>query len=67
MDRAFEVSEGIAKEIYNKGYKKGRADREKEILDALKVLINGDYSSKECKLLYSDLLEFIGVNWNKSN
>lgn len=51
--------DGVPAQLLDMGYAKGRADREKEICDFLKALIESDYSSKECKLLNSDLLEML--------
>ena len=36
-----------------------RADERKKILNILYRLVKSDYNSKECKLLISDLQEFI--------
>lgn len=38
---------------------KVRADERKKILNILYRLVKSDYNSKECKLLISDLQEFI--------
>ena len=40
-------------------YNKGRADERKKIFDILKTFTEGDYNSKECKLLVSDLREVL--------
>ena len=44
-----------------------RAEERKKILDTLYRLVKSDYNSKECKLLISDLQEFLEEQRNESN
>lgn len=59
MDNEFFNFDAVVEIEKRLSYEQGRADREKEILDTLRKLVRSDYNSKECKLLISDLLEFI--------
>ena len=51
--------ENIDGSTADKAYSCGYKQREKEILDAINLLIKSDYNSKEFMLFKSDLLEMI--------
>lgn len=54
-----EINEIEIKLEIAEAYQQGREDERKKILDILKNFTEGDYNSKECKLLVSDLREVL--------